>query len=124
MADKVAFTLENIAKIGNGRVAKQFESLLQRIVLDCLARPADETARKITLTASIIPKLGDDTAIIECDGVAVDFEITAKVPTHRSPTYSMGVNKNAQLWFKEDSPDDHRQQTLGDLRDGGDQDAT
>lgn len=113
---KHEFTLEGIAKLDNGRVAKQIEAMMARMVSDCFARPFDKNARRLNIEIGFVPVLSDTPGAAELEKVDAEFSITGKVPTHRSPTYSLGVNKNNQLWFREDSLDDAAQRTFDDER--------
>ena len=59
-----------------------FEKLLSRAASDCLDRPNDPTARKITLELEVTPVLEQD---LTCSEAKIRFHATAKLPTSRKP---------------------------------------
>lgn len=105
---KVRLTLEELARLDNGKVAAIFARELRHVVTDCVDRPTDKSLRKITMTVSVAPQ--------ECDGVCdtVESEITIKssVPDRRTRPYQLEVNGRGEVLVNDASPDDVRQGTL------------
>lgn len=105
---KVRLTLEELARLDQGKVAAVFQRELKHVVGDCVDRATDKTARKITMTLSVTPQ--------ECDGVCdtVEAEVTIKssVPDRRTRPYQLAVNGRGDVVVNDASPDDVRQTTL------------
>lgn len=105
------FTLANICELDGGVAAVTFEQLVRRAALDCMDRPGDGKARKITLEVTLIPRqeqCGD------CTEVEAQVHAKCTVPPHRTKPYSFGLRKNGVLVFNSDSPDNVNQTTLLD----------
>jgi hypothetical protein len=107
------FNLETLKDLDMGKVTKAFEHELKRCVQDCLDRPADSTARTVTLALALKPVPDGEI----CDTVSGEFEIKGKVPVRRTRVYSFGVKKTGSLMFNVDSPDNVDQKTLLDGMD-------
>lgn len=105
----VPLTLKSLADLDLGKGAEAFQRHLRRAIEDCMDRPADTTARKVTLEISVVPVMeqGGD-----CTEVAAQIHCASKVPPHRTKIYSMGVRKGGHLVFNPDSPDDINQTTF------------
>lgn len=105
---KVKLTLEELARLDNGKVAAVFARELRHVTKDCLDRPTDESARKITMVISVKPQ--------ECDGVCetVEAEVSIKshVPDRRTRPYQLAVNGRGDVIVNDASPEDIRQATL------------
>lgn len=108
------FTLENLKDFSNGHPAAAFESLLKRAVTDCLERPGDDRARKVTLQVSLIPTPSQKG---EPDGVTITVDSKCTVPDYRSNPVQMGVKGHGatrgQMFFN-DLTDDVRQSSIED----------
>lgn len=87
------------------------EKLLSRAALDCIDRPADNAARKVTLEFELEPVLNDD---MTCDEVKCRIHATAKFPAYKTKVRSLGVRPGGggMFVFNEDSPDNVHQETL------------
>lgn len=105
---KARLTLEQLARLDNGKVAAVFARELRHVVSDCIDRPTDDKARKITMTVSVTPQ--------ECDGVCetVEAEVTIKssVPDRRTRPYQLAVDAKGDAIVNDASPDDVLQGTL------------
>jgi hypothetical protein len=112
------FTLENLARLDNGKAAAALDQHIRRAAADCMDRPADPKARVITLQIDLEPVL--DTGDLSCSEVKAQIHVTSKVPSHKTRVYSLGLRRNGVLIFSEDSPDNINQTTLLDGPDGGD----
>lgn len=104
--------LSTLAQIDDGRIREAFEQALRRCEADCADRPALEEARRVVLTATLTPCLGDDATMESCD---VQFQIVDQIPRRRSKVYNMKADESG-LYFNELSPDDIRQLTLDEPR--------
>ncbi len=109
MSQVVQFTLESLAELDGGKAVKAFEQHVRRAALDCMDRPADATARKVTLELELVPVLepGGD-----CTEVSARFRAASALPKHQTKLYSLGLRKNGVLVFNPDSPDHVDQSTL------------
>jgi hypothetical protein len=105
-------TLGALAKLDDGKAHEAFQRLLQRAIADCLDRPGDATARKVTLQVALVPVLDTD---LSCTEVKTQIECKAALPAYRTKVYSMGPRqsrKGPMLVINEDSPDNIDQGTL------------
>lgn len=110
-------SLQTLGELDAGGVLA-FEKLLSRAASDCLDRPNDPTARKITLELEVTPVLEQD---LTCSEAKIRFHATAKLPAYRTKERSLGVRQSqggGMLVFNPDSPDNVHQSTL--LPDEGD----
>jgi hypothetical protein len=101
-------TLSKLADIDGGRIRVAFEQALHRLEADCKDRPSVETARKIALTATLIPIANEDG---ELESVNITFQVFDDVPKRTSKTYN-AKSTAAGLFFNELSKEDIRQSTL------------
>lgn len=106
------FRIENIGEIDDGRIAAAVNVELGRVVQDCINRPGDASARKVTIETIVKPQKGDDGV---CVAVDVEFEVKSRVPSRRSKRYEMQTNAGGALVFNPASPDDVRQGTLDEM---------
>lgn len=105
----VELDFTNLARLDEGRIDKLLRYHLQRIAMDCVARPGDNTARKVTLEFVAKPVIDPDTG--ECMESRLEIECKSKMPTHRSKPYSMLVS-NQGFKFNQDFPDEVDQPSL------------
>jgi hypothetical protein len=101
--------LSTLPAVADGKIASQFDKLLERAVEDCRSRPQVGGARKVILEVSIIP-LPDDTG--ELDSTEVSFELKTKAPSRQSRAYSMGAKKTNTLYFNTENAESIHQRTL------------
>lgn len=106
------FTVESLATMDGGRIKVAMEAALARLVADCRDRPADDRARKLTLTIALAPVSDDGGQLSE---LQVTFDIGESIPKMRSKAYSMGAARGGLL-FNDLSHDDVRQGTLDQLK--------
>jgi len=104
------FGMASLATIDGGRIKVAFEQALRRCSDDCEDRPATDDARKVVLTAELVPQCDDMGAF---SGVDVKFHIKDSQPVRRSATFNMKSNKG-NLLFNEMSPKDIHQATIDD----------
>lgn len=112
------FDLGTMEDLDGGRVAAAFRHAMARAVSDCEDRPAEENARKVTLQAELVPVNDEDG---RCESVNVKFQVSDKIPTRKSKTYSFGVKQKggkAELFFSDEDPGNIKQLGFGDM--GGD----
>lgn len=102
------FSLSAISKIDDGRIQEAFNQALKRCIDDCNDRPALEEGRKLALTVTVVPQVGDDG---RCETCNVSFQVLDTQPKRRSRTYNMKT-VGGGLFFNELAPSDVRQQTL------------
>ncbi len=116
-------TAESLCRLDRGALSVALEQSVSQAARDCLDRPTDDRARKVTLTIELIPKpvFDDDTRSIEVDGVAGKYKIKCSVPDRESACLDFGIQSDGTLIFNENVPDNHRQRSL--LTDEEDEDA-
>lgn len=111
----MTFDLPALKELDGGRVLTAWMQGMQRCVLDCEDRPGEETARKLTLQAEIVPVKGENGS---CEGVHVQLQVKDTIPTRRSKVYSMAVRqKKGQptLVFSTEDPSNVSQTTFADI---------
>jgi len=102
------FGMEGLAKLDGGRIKVAFEQAMRRCSDDCEDRPATDDARKVVLTAELVPICDDTGAFVSVD---VKFHIKDSQPVRRSATFNMKVSKG-NLLFNELSAEDIHQATI------------
>ena len=109
-------SFDSLAELDDGRINRLVKHHLARIASDVIDRPADKTARKVTIDFIVKPIIQPDG---ECDEAAVEIECKSKIPTYRTKKYTMRATKGG-LAFNRDFPDELDQTSLyGD--DAGDE---
>lgn len=109
-----ALTLENLENLDLGKASIAFNQQIRRIAEDCLDRPGDGNARKVTLEVVAKPVTNDDGS---ADRVKLQIQVTSKIPSYRTRVYDLGLRKNGVLVFSEDSPENFDQTTIFDGED-------
>ena len=112
----VELTLSSLQELDDGRVAMAFVHELKRVVLDCMDRPGDQSARSVVLAFSLKPVIADDGSCEAADG---EFKIKSTVPERKSKTYSFNVNKKGHLIYSQSSPENVNQTTFDDVDENG-----
>lgn len=112
----VELNLANLNDLDDGRVATAFLHELRRVVQDCMDRPGDKSARKVTLEFTLKPVIDEGGS---CEAAEGDFKIKSTVPVRKSKTYSFGVNKKGHLSYSTNSPENIDQLTFDDMDDNG-----
>lgn len=108
-------SLESLNDLDGGKAAEAFKLHLRRAAMDCVDRPGDPKARKVTLEVELTPDPEPDGT---CDRVHFQIRASSAVPKHQTRLYSAGLRANGALVFNEDSPGNVQQSTL--LPDGDD----
>lgn len=108
-SQEVSLDFDNLAALDEGRINALLRHHVARIAADCISRPLDKSARKVTLDFIVKPEVDPQTG--ECDSAFVEIECKSKVPTYRSKTYQMRLS-NRGLLFNVDFPDSIDQQPL------------
>ena len=111
-------SLQNISQLDSGLAMEMFQGNLRRAVKDCLDRPTDRRARKVTLQVNLTPVTEIRGNIVDCDGAKGVFLCKAKLPDFESREVDFGVQQSGELLFNPDSPQNHKQMTLLDDGDG------
>lgn len=112
------FTLENLRLLDFGKIGAAFNAELERVVKDCMDRPRDDNARKVSITFNLTPE-ADPTAIeADCEAVTVECEITSAVPKRRTKIYRMSPRQDGTLAFHPDIPEEPDGSTLYDADTG------
>ena len=102
------FQLSTLSKIDEGRVERAFDFALARLIADCKDRPALDEGRKLSLTITLTPVVGENG---ELETANATFQVVDTVPKRRSRTYNMKATPSGLL-FNEMAPEDVRQTTL------------
>lgn len=99
---RMELTLEHVAELDFGMLAKSFNQHLQRAATDCMDRSGDAHERKVILTFSLKP---EKTQSGLADHVLVEAQVTSKVPAHRGRVHQCLANDDGLLLFESLSPD-------------------
>lgn len=108
------FDLDTLKSLDGGIAPKMFLDAMRRAVKDCLERPGDKRARKVTLQMTLTPVPVINGNTIDCDGARGAFQCKVKIPDYETREVDFGVQNSGDLIFNPDSPRDHRQTTLLD----------
>lgn len=110
------FKLSELPNLDFGLLDAAFETELKRVVADCQDRPMDDRSRQVGIIFTVSPVAGaagmSNGGVVTCDQVAIEVEVTSKVPTRRSKPYVMQTKHDNSLMFDEQSPDDPKQLTM------------
>ena len=107
---KLVLTLETLPRLDDGLPAVQFNRLMEAAVKDCMDRPGDDKARKVTMQVSMKP---DGTNNV-CDRVVIEIEFKATVPQYCTRQYHAATHTSGKLLFSPSSPDDPDQMGMFD----------
>ena len=91
MAGLEKFSLASLATIDNGRIAANFQQLLDAAIRDCQDRPNDEKPRKLLIEMQICPVTGIVNGQVICENVNGAFQLKSTVPTRKTAVYSFGL---------------------------------
>lgn len=106
----VAFSLDTIRQLDNGRVFEAFSQAMARAVRDCEDRPGEDKVRKVLLQVELTPVVEDEDTPTT---VAMLCQVKDTVPTRKSKTYSCGIKAGGIIAFSTESPGNFNQLTLG-----------
>jgi flagellar hook-basal body complex protein FliE len=106
-------TLETVPLLAHGQVMIRFGKLLKQAIDDCIDRPGDDRARKLTLQLDIKPIKEVTDNVISCEGAGITVQLRLKIPDFQTKVLDIGVKQTGHAWFNADSPDNSRQTTLG-----------
>ena len=101
-----------LANLDRGAAAKALDNAIAAAVRDCLDRPGDDRARKITLTLEITPVCEVIDNVVTCEGAKGCYKVRYRQPDWESRTLDFGVRTSGHLVFSDISPDNHRQPFL------------
>lgn len=111
-----AFTIGQLSSIGSGAMTTELDRTLHQAYLDCEDRPTLETARTVTLTMKLTPRIAKGG--VELAYVDVGFEIGKTFPK-KGMDVRMKPGANG-LEFVPECPDNPDQRPLP-FDDGGNQ---
>lgn len=114
-------SLDAIKNLHDGRISIAFQRQVERVVQDCLDRPADGAARKVTLEFVFKPVPDADSlgGSQMCDRVEGYVEIKSKVPVLRSAPCDFRANTKGELIFNTNNTTNFDQRTIDDVLDEG-----
>lgn len=107
------FDLGQLADIDGGRIAAAVELEMKKAIEDCRDRPTEERARKVTLEVSLVPTVYDGTGDLET--INMTFQCKHTIPTRKSRSYNVGVQKSGKLVYSEYAPDNVHQRTIDEM---------
>lgn len=106
-------TLATLGDLDYGKAQEAFNVCLRRAVADISDRPADSTARTVTLQFTMTPVVEPSG---DCTEVEMEIDCKAKIPAYRTKKLSLGIRRGGLLAFRPDSPENINQPplTMGD----------
>lgn len=107
--NEVDLCFSSMEGLDEGRINKLLMHHLANVARDCINRPMDKSARKVTLEFQVKPEPDPSTG--DANTATVEIECKSKVPVYRSRRFEMRL-KNNGLSFNQDFPDDLNQPSL------------
>jgi len=117
MAKIEQVSYETLPKLEDGRGVAAFNVLLKRAIHDCMDRPGEPKARKITLQIDLTPVVDQD---LSCTEVKLQILAKCGIPDYATKVYSTGARKSASgpmLVFNNDSLQNINQGTFTEDED-------
>lgn len=105
---EVPLDFSNLKNLDDGRIDKLLKHHIGNIARDCINRPTDKSARKVTLEFIVKPQPNPEG---DAETASVEVECKSKVPIYRSRRFEMRLSNNG-LSFNADFPDDINQPSL------------
>ena len=105
---------DTLAQLDHGRAAAALNTAIRQAVQDCLNRPGEDRARKVTMELDIKPVSDVIQNEITCEGATGMYKVRVRVPDWESSRLDFGVRQNGDLVFSENSPGNHLQTTIFD----------
>jgi len=105
-------SLATLKEFDYGKAEVTFQRELEKVVRDCLDRPAVGSAREVRLVALIKPLILQEGDVVDAE---VSWRIASKTPAYETPGRPVAVTKKGQLFFNDLAPDNPRQSTLDEL---------
>jgi len=88
---KTNFNLGVLNGIDSGKIGLAWDRFVSQATDDCMDRPGEKGARKVTLTMIVKPDIEEGG---QCETVLTGFEVTSSLPKMRSRAYSMEPRKS------------------------------
>lgn len=111
--EQVPLNFENLADLDAGRIGKLLQKHIKRAAADCIDRPGDKKARKVTLQFTMKPVMNSDG---DADTAHVEIQCKSDVPTNVSMTFPMLLSGKDGLLFNKDFPEELHQPALPGTR--------
>ncbi|MFZ5832388.1 MAG: hypothetical protein ACOY3P_20065 [Planctomycetota bacterium] len=112
MNDLKKFALENLGDLDLGKAKVGFERLVRQAALDCIDRPGDKRARRVTLTVTLKPVSTVNGNTIDCESIDASLKAKAAIPDFETRTYDFAIRNNGDMLFNPESPTNHKQQSF------------
>ena len=106
---RMVLSLETLKDFNMGKAHVAFQLALATVVKDLLDRPGDKSARKVILTANIVPVVQQDGDVVDA---AVDFTVQAKMPAYQTSSKPVAVDRQGRLFFNDMAADNPHQATI------------
>jgi hypothetical protein len=104
------FTFDDLAKLDGGAIKIAVEQALQDVIKDCVDRPFVSGKRGITINLGIKTICSAN----DIEEVAIDVQISRKMPAKATRSYRMKPKPSGKLVFNDDAPDSPLQTTFTD----------
>lgn len=102
--------LSTLHEFDNGRLKAAFERAMKTVIADCRDRGALDKTRKVVIEFAVWPSQPDHTG--EVDTLAMEYQVKATIPALSRDSLSLGIRKNNELVFNNDSPGNVDQRTF------------
>jgi len=83
---KQVFALDVLNGLDNGKIGLAWSKLVSLVTEDCIDRPGEKGARKVTLSMIVKPDIEEGG---NCETVLTGFEVSSSLPKMKSKAYSM-----------------------------------
>jgi len=118
MAELTPFELATLNQLDHNRVGLAVNRLIKQAIQDCLDRPGDDRARKVTLQINLTPISQTLDNSISCEGAKAVAQAKLSLPNYETQVLDLGVKQGGHAYFSAESPTNHRQATFFDGEEG------
>jgi len=91
-----ALNLATLSKFDFGKADAAFRHCLQRAAQDVMDRPGDGSPRKVTLTATITPRIEQDGDVVGCN---IAFLAHAQIPKYATAPTAAQLDRQGRVIF-------------------------
>ena len=116
MALKV-LNLQSMADLSHGAVGVAVDKLIRQAIRDCIDRPGDDRARKLTVQIEFTPTAHIDGQSVTCEGAKAVAKASLKCPNYETGVLDLAVRENGAALFAPNSPENVAQATMFDDED-------
>ncbi len=109
--------LQSMAELSHGSVGVAVDKLIRQAIRDCIDRPGDNRARKLTVQIEFTPTARVDGQSVTCEGAKAIAKARLKTPDYETGVLDLMVRENGSCVFAPASPENAAQATMFDDED-------